>query len=41
MMTTLANELPNGQAQLLNGLAHMAPVEAPEFIAKVLAAFLE
>ena len=40
MMIALARELPNAKAHLLKGLAHMAPVEAPDAVAQVMLEFL-
>ncbi len=40
MMRTLAGDIPNAKAHLLEGLAHMAPVEAPATVASVMTRFL-
>ncbi len=40
MMHTLSRELPNAEAHLLVGLAHMAALEDPDTVANVLADFL-
>ena len=40
MSQALASEMPNAQAHILEGLAHGAPIEAPERVANIIEIFL-